>query len=69
MRNVTIYEWKRLQGSERMEKVVVESGVFHQFGCDYDEYEGGPGNFSTAIIETSDGSVRNVPVGLIKFDD
>jgi len=41
--------------------------MFHGFGVDYQEYETGPGNFSTAICELEDGSVRNVPVHLIKF--
>ena len=42
-------------------------GVFHQFGVDYEELEGGPGNYSTAIVEMQDGTVKNIPVGLIKF--
>lgn len=44
-------------------------GTFHQFGYDYEEFETGPGNFSTAIVEMEDGTVRNVPVEMIKFVD
>ena len=41
--------------------------LFHGWGCDYEEFELGAGNFSTAIIELADGSVKNVPVEHIKF--
>ncbi len=41
--------------------------VFHQFGVDYQEFESGAGNFSTAIIELPDGTVKNIPVENIKF--
>lgn len=41
--------------------------VFHQFGCNYEEFKEGPGNFSTAIVEYDDGSVDNVPVEHIRF--
>jgi hypothetical protein len=44
-------------------------GVFHCFGCDYEEFETGPGNFSTAIIETKDGKLHNIPVELVEFLD
>ena len=44
-------------------------GKFHGFGIDYEEFESGPGNFSTAIVELEDGEVINIPVELIRFDD
>ncbi len=40
---------------------------FHTFGVDYEEFETGAGNFSTAIIELDDGTIKNVPVEHIKF--
>ena len=43
------------------------SGIFHEFGCNYEEFDSGAGNFSTAIIELSDGTVINHPVELIEF--
>lgn len=42
---------------------------FHSWGCDYTEFESGPANFSTAIIEREDGTVENVPIDTIKFID
>ncbi len=44
-------------------------GVFHQWGMDYEEFESGPGNFSTAIVELPDGTVENVPAGNVQFGD
>lgn len=41
--------------------------VFHAWGCNYEEFENGPGNYSTAIVERADGSVENVPTHMIKF--
>jgi hypothetical protein len=44
-----------------------EIGKFISFGVDYDERHEGVGNFSTAIIEMDDGTVRNIYVERIKF--
>ena len=41
--------------------------TFHQFGIDFEEFEGGPGSFTTAIIELADGQVLNVPAENIRF--
>lgn len=32
-------------------------GYFHQWGNNYEEFETGPGNFSTAIVELPDGEI------------
>ena len=34
-----------------------EIGYFHQWGCNYEEFESGPGNFSTAIVELPTGEI------------
>lgn len=34
-------------------------GYFHAWGVCYEEFETGPGNYSVAIVEMEDGSVRN----------
>jgi hypothetical protein len=68
MRKVMVSEHKRQEGSKWK---LAEKGeaIFHQFGCDYAEYENGPGNFTTAIIEWPDGTVGNVPVENVRFLD
>lgn len=68
MRKVSIYEYKKVEGENRYEKVYVGIGIFHQFGVDYEEFETGPGNYSTAIVELENGTVENIPVGLIRFE-
>lgn len=37
-------------------KVPVE-GWFHEWGCDYEEFDSGPANFSVAIIELDNGKI------------
>lgn len=68
-RKVIVYEYTKVGGQAHMSKVAVGHGVFHQFGCDYEVFEAAPGNYSTAIVEMSDGTVRNVPVEMIAFNN
>lgn len=49
------------------QKVEIGEGIFVQYGVDYVEFENGPGNYTTAIVEMSDGTVWSGPVHLIKF--
>ena len=67
-RIVEIFEYNRVPGQTYSEPVSTgERGFFRQFGVDYADLEVGVGNYSTAIIEMDDGTVRNIPVELIKF--
>lgn len=77
-RKAKIFEWKRAvdkDGKEKRneldqiynEKVKTGVGLFHQWGNGYEEFETGPGNFSTAIIEMEDGTIKNVPCDMIQF--
>ncbi len=68
-RKVVVYEWQKIKGQTRCEKVHIGNGIFHQFGVDYEEFDQGPGNFSTAIVEMYDGTVKNVPVEMIVFNN
>ncbi len=58
-----------IEGSYRQTYTLEPHGeaVFHQFGVDYEELDGGPGNYTTAIIEWPDGKVESVPVEHVKF--
>lgn len=42
--------------------------VFHQWGCEFEEFEGGPGNCTVAIVEFPDGSIKTVLPHNIKFE-
>jgi len=52
--------WKMIERGE---------AIFHQFGCEYEEFQDGPGNYSVAIVEFADGSVETVMPSCIRFLD
>jgi len=45
----------------------IHEGLFHQWGCSYEEFESGPGNFSIGIIELPDGTIETVYPSNLKF--
>ena len=69
MRKVEIYGYKTVlkDGRKYQEKYLSGEGFFHQFGCDYEEFETGSGNYSTAIVELGTGEIKNVPVENVVF--
>lgn len=44
------------------------SAVFIELGSNYEEFETGAGNFSSAVIMFDDGSIGNVPIEDVRFD-
>ena len=66
MRKVMVSEYKQ-QPDKKWKLEEKGEALFHQFGVNYEEFEGGPGNFTTAIIEWTDGTVGNVPVEHVRF--
>ena len=71
MRNVEVYCWETEtdQGRSYNKKVFSFNAKFHQFGVNYEEFEGGPGNYSTAIVELEDGLIQSVDVEMVRFKD
>lgn len=72
MRPVTVFEYYRPDGasySAPLKKREQCKGMFHQFGFDYEEFESGPGNYTTAIVELEDGTVITPVAEMIRFDD
>ena len=73
MRKVEWWEYKRDEKGVYVRdetggyEKVRGKGMFRRFGIDYEEFENGPGNYSTAIIELQDGTIKNIPVENIKF--
>lgn len=63
-RQVAVYKY-----SKGGKKEISYHGTFLAFGVDYEEFEDGPGNFSTAIVEQVDGNLENVYINQIKFLD
>ena len=43
--------------------------LFHQFGVDYQEFENGPGNYSTALVEWPNGQIESVRAHMVRFLD
>ncbi len=68
-RKVVVYEYVKVKGQSHLDKIAIGNGFFHEFGVDYQEFETGPGTYSTAIVEMPDGSVKNVPVEMIVFNN
>ena len=66
-RKVEVYQYVKVPNESKLDRVYKCMATFHQFGVDYKEFETGPGNYSTAIVEYENGEVKNVPVELIKF--
>lgn len=46
-----------------------ELGYFHQWGCNYEEFENGPGNYSIAIVELTNGEIITPTLDDIQFLD
>lgn len=69
IRPVTILKWVLGKEGKGCIKQAVGTGLFHQWGVDFEEVTSGIGSYSTAIIETDSGEVLNLPVELVKFTD
>ena len=46
-----------------------EMGYFHRWGCNYEEFETGAGNYSTAIVELQSGEIVMPVADDIQFLD
>ena len=68
MKKVKVFTYVPHETKRGINKRVFDfEGVFHQFGVSYEEFDTGAGNYSTAIVEKSDGSIVNVSVEEIQF--
>ncbi len=67
MRKVNVFQWGTDKETGKPKKYPNGTAIFHAIGCDFAEFESGPGNFSTAIIEREDGRFENPPIDMIQF--
>ena len=68
MRKVTVFKREIIPaGGSKL----VERGWawFHDFGLDYEELNDGVGNYTTAVVEFPDGTLENIPLPLVKFQE
>jgi hypothetical protein len=68
-RKVKIFSRAWNRETQSSDKFLVGHGVFHEWGVNYEELENGPANYSIAIVEMEDGSVKGVFFDLIQFID
>jgi hypothetical protein len=52
-----------------LEKHEILEGIFHQWGCNYEEFENGAGNYTVGIVETIDGKIHMPMADDITFLD
>lgn len=69
LRRVEIFDNIYSDKTKKYEKTPIGTGLFHAWGMDYEEFENGPGVFSTAIVECDNGSIINTPSEYIRFID
>lgn len=67
MRKVELTEYFYPGGKKTVKGIA--PGLFHGWGFDYEEFENGPGNYSIAIVEMGDGSIKTCVPENIKFID
>jgi hypothetical protein len=65
-KEVYVYEYT-VKNHGVNKKEVVGTAKFCGFGVDYEEFDSGPGPYTTAILLFNDGHVELKPVSLIKF--
>lgn len=62
----TIVKSSWVDGS-RVKSEEIINGVFHQWGSAYEEFDTGPGNYTVAIIELDDGSIKEFLPQHVRF--
>lgn len=58
---------QEINGNIRNKREHTVNGLFHQWGCSYEEFDSGPGNYTVAIVELEDGTIEEFMPHLIKF--
>lgn len=66
-RSVIVSEMKNITGTSQWVQEEKGRAVFHAFGVDYEEFEAGAGNYSTAIVEWPSGQIEMVRADRIRF--
>lgn len=68
-RPVTVFEMINITGTSKWERVEKCRGTFHEWGCGYEEFETGPGNYSVGIVELEDGTIITPASDFLQFED
>lgn len=60
MRKVLVSKIKYQHGVGRIADGEPYEANFHAWGCNFEEFENGAGNYSVAIVELADGSIESI---------
>lgn len=81
MRKVTFKQWipivfiaeavgkKAKDGTGCWESDFTNAGIFHQWASQYEEFENGAVNFTVALVECEDGTIKEVLPSNLKFTE
>lgn len=70
MRKVLVSKTKWQSGVGHIADGEPYEAKFHAWGCNFEEFENGTGNYSVAIVELADGSIESISIPeWIKFID
>lgn len=64
---VRVYKYVQVPGESHYARTYQKDATFHEWGCEYEEFESGAGNYSTAIVQYDDGTIGNIRVEQIEF--
>lgn len=64
--NNTTYKTVKV-GTNCWSKDYLGQGLFHQWASSYEEFENGAGNYTVALVELEDGTIKEVLPSNIKF--
>ena len=68
LRKAQIYETAYSKEERKKIKILKpEIFFFHKWGCEYEEFEGGAGNYTVAILEKENGDITTYFAHQIKF--
>ena len=67
MRKVKVFKWEKEKEKPHYNRVYDFEGLFHEWGVDFQGFQDNAGNFSTAIVEKSDGSIVSIEATMIQF--
>lgn len=69
MRKVKIFKWVWNEEKQEHDEVLDGAGLFVQYGVNFVELDEGIGNYTSVIVEKSDGTILNLPTELVVFND
>jgi hypothetical protein len=66
---IEVQKYKKIKEPDgyRYVRVFDYNATFCEWGCNYEEFDAGAGNFSTAIVKKEDGQIESVLAQLVRF--